>query len=79
MKDEANWIDTEEKEEKPFILEGRRMSMSDIQVILEIAVKVSMIADSQVISSWLQNRHKMMIGVNKVPLGKVISEVHRAK
>ena len=57
MRDEANWIDVKEKEERPFILEGKRMSMSDIQVLLELAVKINMLADSQVIASWLQNRH----------------------
>ena len=38
-KDEANWIDAEDKEERPYILEGRRISMTDLQVLLEIAVK----------------------------------------
>ena len=69
-RDEANWIDMEEKEEKPFILEGRRISMTDLQVLLEIAVKFSMLSDDQVIGAWLASRKKIMRGQNKVPMAK---------
>ena len=54
-KDEANWYDVDEEEEKPYILEGKRISMTDLQVILESAVKMNMLADDQVIAGWLQS------------------------
>ena len=44
-RDEKNWVDVDNKEEKPFILEGRRISITDLEVLLEMAVKINMIAD----------------------------------
>ena len=52
-RDEKNWIDIEEKEDRLFILEGRRISMTDLQVLLEMTVKMNMLADDQVLASWL--------------------------
>ena len=53
MRDEANWIDFEKWEERPFMLDGRRVSFSDIEELLELAVKTKMASESQIISSWL--------------------------
>ena len=44
-KDEKNWVDDEVKEERPFILEGKRISMTDLELLLEITVKLNMLAD----------------------------------
>ena len=74
-REEKNWIDIDEKEERPFILEGRRISMSDLQVILEMTVKMNMLSDDQVLSSWLNSLLKLMNGSNSVPMSKVIGKV----
>ena len=77
-RDEKNWIDIEEKEERPFILEGRRISKNDLQVLLEIAVKMNMLADDMVIGAWLTSHLQIKNGKNKVPMGKSFGRVMRS-
>ena len=40
-RDEVNWIDDEEPEENPFILEDRKISERDLELLLEITIKMN--------------------------------------
>ena len=71
-------MDAEDKEERPFILEGKRISETDLQILLEIVVRVNMISDSKIIGGWVLSSNKIMNGANKVPMGQVAGEVCRS-
>ena len=78
MRDEHNWIDVEDEEETRFILQGKRISQSDLELLLEIAVKTNFVSDSQIIGSFENSHNKIKEGQNKVPLRRVIGNVDKS-
>ena len=67
--EEANWEDIEDEKET-FILEGRRITMRDLKVILEATVLLQFICDNAHAARLNNNKKSLWRGKYKMPNGR---------
>ena len=67
--EEANWEDIEDERET-FILEGRRITMRDLKVILEATVLLQFICDNAHAARLNNNKKSLWRGKYKMPNGR---------